>query len=403
MKKIKIHWQILIALVAGALFGIFFGGQVAWVSWMGEIFLRALKMVVVPLIFCTITYGVASIGTSENLGRIGLKTMGFYVVTTFMAITTGLALVNWWKPGVGSSLVAGMEAGAPELKHTTLREIFINIIPDNIFASLSNNGATLQVILFAILLGYFITRLNTRQRVFMTDIFEAGSGVMMKITLFVIAFAPLGIFGIMAQQVSKQADLFEFVSRLGIYMAVVLTALVLHACGTLPLILAAFRINPFKHYKAVSTPLLTAFSTSSSNGTLPFTLTAVEQNCGVSPRICSFTLPLGATVNMNGTALYEIVAALFIAQVYGLHISLGQQIVGVLAALLSAIGAAGIPMAGLVTMSIVLTAMGLPLEGIALIIPVDRLLDMFRTSVNVLGDTCGAVVVAKTEGEAIKV
>jgi Na+/H+-dicarboxylate symporter len=403
MKKLKIHWQILIALVLGALFGIFFGEQVRWVSWMGDIFLRALKMVVVPLIFCTITFGVASIGTSENLGRIGLKTMGFYVFTTFLAIVTGLVLVNWWQPGVGSSLAGDAAAGGIELKRMTLREIFINIIPDNIFAALANNGSTLQVILFAILLGYFITKLSTRHRVFMTDIFDSGSEVMMKITLFVIAFAPLGIFGIMAQQVSRQADLFEFISRLGIYLAVVLTALVLHGCGTLPLILAAFRINPFKHYKAVSTPLLTAFSTSSSNGTLPFTMTAVEQNCGVSPKICSFTLPLGATVNMNGTALYEVVAALFIAQVYGLHISLGQQIVGVLAALLSAIGAAGIPMAGLVTMSIVLTAMGLPLAGIALVLPVDRLIDMFRTSVNVLGDTCGAVVVAKTEGEAIKV
>jgi Na+/H+-dicarboxylate symporter len=218
----------------------------------------------------------------------------------------------------------------------------------------------------------------------------------------VIRFAPLGIFAIVARIVSEQSDLVELFSRLGLYMIVVISGLAIHSLILLPLIILLLgRVNPLKHYRAISTPLLTAFTTASSNATLPLSMEAVEHTCGVSNRITSFTLPLGATINMNGTALYECVAVMFIAQAYGIHLTVVQQIVVVFTALLAAIGSAGVPMAGLVMMTIVLSAVSLPLEGIGLILAVDRILDMFRTTVNVLGDTCGAVIVARSEGEAL--
>lgn len=402
MKKPALHWQILIALVLGVLFGIWLKEYQSWVSWMGDVFLRALKMIVAPLIFFSIVQGVASIGSGSNLGRLGIKTMTFYILTTLLAIITGLVLVNIFAPGTGAQLVPGNGNNPAGLPQTSIRDILINIVPDNIFKAFAEN-ATLQIILFAILFGAFITKLGTSQKESMVRFFGAGAEIMMKITMFVILFAPLGIFGIVARQVSQQPDIGELASHLGAYMVVVLSGLVLHAGFSLPLILAMFRIRPWAHYKAMFPVMLTAFSTSSSNATLPLSMSTVEENCGVSRKIVSFTLPLGATVNMNGTALYEIVAALFIAQVYGIHLSLGQQMVMSLAALLAAVGAAGIPMAGLVTMTIVLTAAGLPIEGVALVLPVDRPLDMFRTLVNVLGDTCCAVSVAKSEGEKIKV
>jgi Na+/H+-dicarboxylate symporter len=402
MKRIALHWQILIALVLGVLFGIFFKEYYEWVSWMGEIFLRALKMVVVPLILFSIIYGVASIGSGDSLGRIGLKTMAFYIGTTILAILTGLFLMNLFSPGLGAQLNIDSSAAGKLTQTNSIKDILINIVPDNIFQAFASNN-TLQVILFAILFGVFITRLREDSKKNMISFFEAGSEVMMKVTMFVIAFAPLGIFGIVAKQVAQQSDLIELLSRLGAYFGVVLLGLFIQSGISLPVILTLFKVNPIKHYKAISQVLITAFSTSSSNATLPLTMSTVEQNCGVSRKISSFTLPLGATVNMNGTALYEIAAALFIAQVYAIHLTLGQQCIMVLTALLAAVGAAGIPMAGLVTMTIVLSSAGLPLEGVALVLPIDRPLDMFRTMVNVLGDTCGAVVVAKSEGEELKV
>jgi len=228
---------------------------------------------------------------------------------------------------------------------------------------------------------------------------------MMKITTFVIMFTPLGIFAIVSKEVAKNANsLSNLAGSLGIYMLTVLIALLVHGAIILPLLVRFLgKANPLKHFRNMATPLLTAFSTSSSNAALPLSMVAVEEKDGVSGKITSFTLPLGATVNMNGTALYECVAVIFIAQAYGIDLTMGQQAIIVLTALLAAIGSAGIPMAGLVMMTIVLTAVNLPLEGIGLILAVDRILDMSRTTVNVWGDTCAAVIIAKSEGETLKV
>lgn len=403
MKKLQLHWQILIGLVLGALYGIFFSEYVAYISWMGDVFLRALRMVIVPLILSSIISGVANIGSAENLGRLGLKTMLYYVLTSTLAIITGLFFVNLLKPGVGTDLGFISEVEGLGLARDSFGQTMLKIIPTNIFEAFAN-GQMLSIIFFAILFGYFITRSGEKSKKVLSNFFNATFEVMMKITMFVIRFTPFGVFGIMAFQVSQSTDIVELAQSMGVYMLTVILALAVHAIITLP-ILAKFigRVNPIKHFKAVTTPLLTAFSTSSSSATLPLTMQAVENNDGVSNKITSFTLPLGATINMDGTALYECVAAIFIAQAYGVELSFLQQIIVVITALLASIGAAGIPMAGLVMISVILSAVGLPLEGVGLILAVDRILDMFRTSINVWSDSCGAVIIAKSEGEELKV
>lgn len=404
MRKIQLHWQILIALILSVLFGLLFTDYVEYVTWMGEVFLRALKMIIIPLIFSSIVSGITGIGNSKNLGRLGLKTILYYVSTSFFAIITGLLLVNLIKPGIGADL--GLSAAVQEidLVDQSFGQTLINIIPVNIVEAMYK-GDMLSIIFFAILFGFFATRVPDRYKNTIDNAFNAIFEVMMKITMFVIKFTPIGIFGIVAGIVAEHSDnLLEVFGRMGLYMLTVIAALAIHSMITLPLILKLIgRIKPLRHFKGMSVPLLTAFSTSSSNATLPLTLEAVEYNSGVSKKTSGFVLPLGATVNMDGTALYECVAVLFIAQAYGVDLTIIEQGIVVITALLASIGAAGIPMAGLVIITIILSAVGLPLEGVGLILAVDRILDMFRTTVNVWSDSCGAVVIAKSEGETLNV
>jgi Na+/H+-dicarboxylate symporter len=407
MLKLKLHWQIIIAFILAIIIGLTIPQHSEYISWLGELFLRALKMIIVPLILTSIVSGVSNIGGAQSLGRLGLKTISYYVMTSFAAIITGLILVNLIQPGIGADL--GFKMDVPELSGASggLGNIVMRIIPTNIFSAFVE-ADMLAIIFFAILLGYFITRVESKYSTFMIDLFNAGFEVMMKLTSFIIKFAPLGILGIVvgvvADQAADKTKLLNMVEHLGIYMLTVLSALGIHAFITLPLILKfVARVNPFLHFKSMSLPLITAFSTSSSSATLPLTMDAIENNAGVSNKITSFVLPLGATVNMDGTALYECIAAMFIAQAYGIELTFIQQMIVVVTALLASIGAAGIPMAGLVMISVVLTAVGLPLEGVGLILAVDRILDMCRTTVNVLSDSCGAVTIAKSEGETLKV
>ena len=403
LKKIALHWQILIMLIVAVLYGIFLPDFTNYVSWMGTLFLRGLQMVIVPLILTSIISGVTNIGTGSNLGRLGLKTMLYYLSTSVFAILAGLLFVNILQPGVGADLGLTHEVEGLSAARESFGQTLLNIVPKNIFVAFTE-GSMLSIIFFAILFGFFITRIDEKYNILLTDFFNASFEVMMKITMFVIKFTPLGILGIVAQIVAEQSDLLEVVKRLGIYMVAVLAGLTLHSTITLPMIVKLVgKVDPWKHFKAMTTPLLTAFSTSSSNATLPLTMDAVENSSGVSNKITSFTLPLGATVNMDGTALYECVAAMFIAQAYGIELGFVQQVIVVATALLASIGAAGIPMAGLVMISIILSAVGLPLEGLGLILAVDRILDMCRTTINVWSDSCGAVVIARSEGEELKV
>ena len=402
--KIKLHWQILIALVAAVAYGYFLPHLVPYISWMGVVFLRALNMVVVPLIFSSIISGVASIGGGSNLGRLGAKTILFYIGTSFIAILTGLFFVNLFQPGVGANLGAAGEVQSLPQASNSVSDILMRIIPDNVFDAMSK-GQILPVIFFAILFGFFITQIQTEKQKLLTRFFDSVFEVMMKITTFVILFTPLGIFAIVSKEVAKNGDsLSNIAGSLGIYMITVLIALLFQGAVILPLLVRFLgKASPLKHFRNMATPLLTAFSTSSSNAALPLSMVAVEEKDGVSGKITSFTLPLGATINMNGTALYECIAVIFIAQAYGIDLTMGQQTVIVLTALLAAIGSAGIPMAGLVMMTVVLTAVNLPLEGIGLVLAVDRILDMSRTTINVWGDTCAAVIIAKSEGETLNV
>ena len=404
MLKIKLHWQILIALIVAVLYGLFLTDYAYLVTWLGDLFLRALKMIIIPLILTSIVSGVSSIGDAQNLGRLGLKTVTYYISTSLFAIVTGLVFVNLIQPGVGADL--GLKKEVPELAAASgnLWDIILRMIPTNIFEALVSFNI-LAIIVFSILIGFFITRIEFKQKEFLATLFNSGFEVMMKLTHFIIRFTPLGILGIVVGVVAGQKEnLVEILGSLGKYFGTVLLGLIIHATITLPLILRVVgRVNPRKHFQAMTTPLLTAFSTRSSSATLPLTIDAVENNTGVSNKISSFVLPLGATINMDGTALYECVAAMFIAQAYGIEISFLQQMIVVFTALLASIGAAGIPMAGLVMISVILTAVGLPLEGVGLILAVDPFLDMCRTSVNVWSDSCGAAAIAKTEGEVLKV
>ena len=402
--KIKLHWQILIALVLAVLFGYFVPQGVQYVSWLGDIFLRALKMIIIPLVFSSIISGVSSIGGGKNLGRLGIKTLFYYLSTSALAIITGLTVVNLVKPGVGVDLGFSKSVEGLEEHAGSIRDIFYRLIPDNIVDVMAR-GEILPVIFFAILFGYFITQVASKYQETLSTFFESIFEVMMKLTLFIIRFTPLGIFGIVSAEVARNSeDLASIAGSLAIYSLCVVAGLLFHAFVSLPIIVRVVgKARPFSHFRNMATPLLTAFSTSSSSATLPLTMDALEHNSGVSNKISSFTLPLGATINMDGTALYECVAAMFIAQAYGVDLSFGQQILVVVTALLASIGAAGIPMAGLVMITVVLSAVGLPLEGIGLILAVDRILDMLRTSVNVWSDSCGAVTIARSESEVTNV
>lgn len=399
MKKLALHWKILIALILGVVLGMWLPEYVKYISWMGDLFMRALKMVIIPLILTSIISGIVNIGSLKKLGKIGLKTISYYIATSLFAIVIGLFMVNVLKPGVGADLGFVSEVEGLALAKESFGQTLINIIPTNVVQAMVENQM-LSVIFFAILVGLFITNISKKHKKLYIKLFNGGFELMMKITEFVIKFTPFGVFGIVALQVAQQDDLTEVAGRLGLYMVAVILALIIHSCITLPLILKLVgKINPLSHIRAMSVPLLTAFSTSSSSATLPLTMEAVEHKAGASNKITSFVLPLGATINMDGTALYECIAAIFIAQAYGIDLSFGEQIIVVITALLASIGAAGIPMAGLVMITVILSAVNLPLEGVGLILAVDRILDMFRTSVNVWSDSCGTVVIAKSEGE----
>lgn len=411
MKKIKISLpiQILIALALGVIFGVFFHEYVKYISWAGDIFIRLLKMIVVPIVVSSMIVGVASIGKTGGLGRIATKTLTFYVITTLVATFVGLALVNTIEPGVGSSLVnqansAEHLAGA---ERVPLGQQLINIVPENIFQDLVENDM-LAIIFFSILFGYFVTLVGEKSSATIINFFEAVFEVIMKIVLTIIKVAPIGVFAIVAKMISMQAGdmqkLADIAQSLGLFVLIIWIGCAIHFFIIMPSIVYFLgHENPWRHMKKMSTAILTAFSTCSSGAALPFSIKDSQEKCGISNKIASFTLPLGATINMNGTALYEGVAVIFIAQVYGIDLSFLEQLIIVVTVLFSAIGAASIPMAGLVMLSVALSVAGLPMEGIGLVLAVEQLCDMPRTATNSYGDMCAAVVIAKSEGEKLTI
>lgn len=409
--QMKLHWQILIAMAVGTIIGLIYnftyqgkpeGAIYSVLISLGTIFIRLLKMVIVPLIFTSIVSGVASVGSGKSIGRLGFKTLLYYTTTSLFAILIGLVLTNMIKPGVGATIA---DAGAfdPSTLATPASpaQILIRMIPTNPVAAMTS-GDMLGIIFFSIFLGFAITRVKPERAKPLKSFFDSGFEVMMKVTEYVIKLAPLGVVGLIVNAVAP-AGLDMFVN-LAIYMITIASGLSLHLVVVLPLIFFIFtRYNPLKHFRAMASAMAMAFSTSSSNATLPVTMRCVENNAGVSNRTSSFVLPLGATVNMDGTALYECAGVIFISQVLGLELTIAQQFIIVLTALLASIGCAGIPSAGLVVIFIVTQAVGFTDTQVGVIIgamlAVDRPLDMFRTMVNVTSDSVGTVVVAKSEGE----
>lgn len=368
--------------------------------YVGDLFLRLLKMITVPLIVTSLVTGVAGLGGTERFGAMFGRTLLYYLATSILAITTGLIIVNIVRPGIGAELPGGTEqvlAGEDQSLAGVLLGLVENMIPTNPISSLAGSQF-LSIITFSILFGVFIIRVGGKTAETLRGFFEASFQVMMRLTMAIIALAPIGVLAFMTYATASQG--LQIFLTLAWYMLAVFLALLVHAVITLPLIVKfVARRSPYEFFKAMTPALMTAFSTASSNGTLPLTMTQVEQKAGVSNRVSSFVLPLGATINMDGTALYEAVAVLFIAQAFGGNITVGEQIVVAITALLASVGAAGIPHAGLVMMAIVLQAVNLPLEAQGVIIAVDRVLDMCRTSVNVWSDSCGCAVIARFDQE----
>jgi Na+/H+-dicarboxylate symporter len=396
--KLKVHTQILIAIVLGVVVGILFGEKAAHIKIVGDLFIRLLKAIIIPLIMASMVAGIVSLGDVRKLGRIGLRTFIYYMATTTLAVGVGLILVNLMKPGVGVEIGTKTASDLSGGEVPSVLSIISDIIPANLFDAMAKDKV-LSIIFFSLLLGVAISSIGEKGRP-LVSLFEAFNSVMMKITNWIMRLAPFGVFALMAYTIGAMG--LSVIKPLVVYMATVVIGLTIHACITLPVLLSAVgKYSPLKFIGDVFSAVATAFSTASSAATLPITMDCVQENTGISNKVASFVLPLGATVNMDGTALYEAVAAMFIAQAYGIDLSIGQQLVIMLTATLASIGAAAIPGAGLVTMVIVLKAVNLPLEGIGMILAVDRILDMLRTAVNVWGDACGAAVIANLEGEQL--
>ena len=398
------RYTLTFLIFAGFLLGLLAGGVAGesilpWANPMKELFLRLLKMAILPLVVTSIISAVIQVGSGKGLGRIGIRTLIYYLTTSVLAILTGQILVNVFQPGRGAQIGLEKSPETIDAVDSGLGGLLMDIIPENPFAALAR-GDVLPVIFFSILFGFFVTQLKSQQRILLGDFFKAGFEAMMKLTSFVIWTAPIGVFGIIAGIVAETG--FEAFIPLGRFFIVVLAGLSIHFFITLPLLLKFIgKTSPYLHYQGMLSALLTAFSTCSTMVTLPLTMKAVTEHSGATKKAAGFVLPIGATINMDGTALYECVATIFIAQVYGFDLSLAQQGMIVVTAVLASIGAASIPMSGLVMMTIILKAVGLPLEGVGIILAVDRILDMFRTTVNVFSDSVGSVIISKLEEKSL--
>ncbi|MBA4741028.1 MAG: dicarboxylate/amino acid:cation symporter [Burkholderiales bacterium] len=424
MGKLALHWQIIIAVVLAGIVGSIVktlsqdGEPVALLGisvitvfeYVGQLFLNALKMIIVPLIASSIIVGMCGIGSSgARLAKIGTRTLLFYAITTLFAILVGLALINVVSPGqyegrpIGDLLafesrdVSAIQETIENKGSGDVAEIFLRMIPPNIVEA-SAEGQMLGIIFFSILFGFFITKLSDELRTPFVRFWDATFKVMMNMTGWIMKFAPIGVFALVAGVISKTG--FDAARPLAIFSLTVLGALLVHALVVLPILLRSLaRVRPWAVLRAMSPAILTAFSTASSSATLPVSMKSLEKNVGISNNVSSFVLPLGATVNMNGTALYECAAAMFIAQAYGLDLTFGVQFTIIVVALLTSIGVAGVPSASLVAIAIILGVIGLPVEAIGVLMVFDRALDMCRTSVNIWGDAVCATIIARLEGE----
>ena len=422
--KLELHWKIIIGLVLGLLYGIFAASQGLanftndWVAPFGKIFLNLLKLIAVPLVLSSLITGVASLSDTKKLSRIGGKTITIYVLTTAVAVTIGLISVNILQPGdtvpedmktklqeTYKSAASGRMEAAEEVKDRSLLQPLVDMVPSNVFSSASNNRNMLQVVFVAIIVGIALIQIPKNKGKPVLDFFEGINELVIKLVDNIMLIAPIGVFALIADTITSVAgdnlnNILELLSALGYYMLAVIIGLVLQMAITYTFVLKSFsKMNLKTFYQGIAPAQLLAFSTSSSGATLPVTMERCEEELGVSEEVSSFVLPLGATINMDGTALYQAVAAVFIAQTIGMDLALGAQLTIVFTAVLASIGTAAVPGAGIIMLIIILEAVGVPSAGIALILGVDRILDMMRTVTNVTGDATVAVAIHSSEGQ----
>ncbi len=422
--KLELHWKIIIGLVLGLIFGVlaaangWSGFTTNWIAPFGIIFINLLKLIAVPLVLSSLITGVASLSDLKKLSRIGGKTITIYIVTTTIAVTIGLVSVNLLKPGdtvpedmkvklqeTYKSAASGKLEAADQIKERRPLQPIVDMVPSNFFSSASNNRNMLQVVFVAIIIGIALIQIPKNKARPVLDFMEGINDLVIKLVDNIMLMAPIGVFALIADTITSVAgdnlnNVLELLSALGFYMLAVIIGLFIQMVFTYTAVLKIFsNMSLKKFYQGIAPAQLLAFSTSSSGATLPVTMERCEDELGVSEEVSSFVLPLGATINMDGTALYQAVAAVFIAQTLGMDLTLGAQLTIVLTAVLASIGTAAVPGAGIIMLIIILEAIGVPSAGIALILGVDRILDMMRTVTNVTGDASVAVAVASSEGQ----
>lgn len=405
--KLGLSTRIFIALILGALFGIFVNyvlpsgmlkdtiliNGILYV--VGNGFIRLMQMLVIPLVFCSLICGTMSIGDTKTLGKVGLKTLGFYLMTTALAVSVALSIGLLIKPGVGLDIEQVQTSDVAVSQSTSLADTLLNIIPKNVIGSMAD-GDMLPIIVFAVFTGIMLAKLGKKAST-VSNFFAEFNDVMMEMTMAVMSAAPIGVFCMIAKTFATIG--FEAFVPMLKYMGGVILALGLQCFVVYQILLFVFtRLNPMKFIKKFFPVMQFAFSTSTSNATIPLSIETLKEKIGVSRRISSFTIPLGATINMDGTSIMQGVAVVFIAEAYGMELTPTMLTTVILTATLASIGTAGVPGVGLVTLAMVLTSVGLPTEGIALIMGIDRILDMLRTAVNVTGDAVCTVIVANKEG-----
>jgi len=424
MKKLALHWQIIIGLILGLVYGIISANNgwntftASWISPFGIIFINLLKLIAVPLVLSSLITGVASLSDLKKLSRIGGKTILIYIGTTTVAVTIGLVSVNMIQPGgkVPTQMKiklqqtyekdATLKSGSAEkIKNRGPLQPIVDMVPSNFFSSASSNRNMLQVVFVAFFLGIGLILIPKNKGKPLLEFFDGLNEVVIKLVEIIMFMAPIGVFSLIAQTINKVAgdnpsQIMELVGALGYYMLAVIVGLVTHVAITYTGLLKMMTKMPLNiFFRGIAPAQLLAFSTSSSGATLPVTMECCEEELGVSEEVSSFVLPLGATINMDGTALYQAVAAVFIAQTLGMELNLNSQLTIILTAVLASIGTAAVPGAGIIMLVIILEAVGVPSAGIALILGVDRILDMIRTVVNITGDSSVAVIVANSENQ----
>lgn len=398
-KKLGLPAQMIIGLVLGVIVGLIAQQtsfiQPGWFKPFGDLFIRLIRMVVVPLVFCSIVSGAASMGNASKLGSIAVRSLVYFTLTTAVAVTIGLIVANILKPGAGVPIPADLVVTTTAIQAPTLADTLLAIVPINPFEAMAT-GNLLQILFFAIILGFMLSAAGERAHI-VKDLFDEFNSVMIRLTAFIMRFAPIGVFALITYTVSS-FGLSILLPLIKLIVAVYIAAII-HICLVyLPLVKICTKVSLKTYFQIMSAPLLLAFTTCSSAAALPANMNAARR-LGASKDVTSFAIPLGTTINMDGAALYLGIAAVFVAEVYGMPLNFEQQLIVLLMSLLASVGSVGVPGSALIVMTMVFVQIGLPMEGIALVAGIDRILDMARTTLNVMGDSTCAIIVSKATGE----